>query len=75
MIISRQYSYASDLWALGVIIYQMLSDSLPFKGKNQDETFEKIKKGVFEMPQSIKPDAQDLIKKLLVVNPELRIGV
>ena len=52
----------------------MLSDSLPFKGKNQDETFEKIKKGVFEMPQSIKPDAQDLIKKLLVVNPELRIG-
>jgi serine/threonine protein kinase len=57
MVISRQYSFSSDLWALGVIIYQMLSDSLPFKGKNQDETFEKIKIGVFEMPQSINPVA------------------
>ena len=52
----------------------MLSASLPFKGRNQDETFEKIKKGVFEMPQSIDPVAQNLISKLLEINPEQRIG-
>ena len=74
MVTSRQYSFASDLWALGVIIYQMISDSLPFKGRNQDETFEKVKKGVFEMPQSINLVAQDLISKLLVLDPEQRIG-
>ena len=74
MVTSRHYSFASDLWALGVIIFQMLSDSLPFKGRNQDETFEKIKKGVFEMPQSINNVAQDLISRLLVLNPEERIG-
>jgi serine/threonine protein kinase len=70
MILSRQYSYASDLWALGVIIYQMFSASLPFKGKNQDETFELIKKGEFEMAREIPLAAQDLVRKLLVLNPE-----
>lgn len=53
----------------------MISGSLPFKGKNQDETFKQIQKGEFEMPQSINnPFAQDLISKLLVLNPEQRIG-
>lgn len=53
----------------------MISGSLPFNGKNQDETFKQIQKGEFEMPQSINnPFAQDLIDKLLVLNPEQRIG-
>lgn len=34
MLTQRESSYASDLWALGVIIYQFLADELPFKGKN-----------------------------------------
>jgi 3-phosphoinositide dependent protein kinase-1 len=66
MIETKQSTYSSDLWALGVIIYQMLSGKIPFKGKTQENTFEKIKSGVFEMDQSIPQIAQDLIKKLLV---------
>jgi len=33
MLIKREYSYSSDLWALGIIIYQLLADEVPFKGK------------------------------------------
>jgi serine/threonine protein kinase len=33
MLISKQSSYASDLWAVGVIIFQFLTSELPFKGK------------------------------------------
>jgi serine/threonine-protein kinase HSL1, negative regulator of Swe1 kinase len=65
MLTSRSFSYASDLWALGVIIYQMLTASLPFKGRSQDHTFELIKKGEYELPQDLSPDARDLIHKLL----------
>jgi len=34
MIESRQSFYASDLWAFGVLIYQLIFGQLPFKGKN-----------------------------------------
>lgn len=53
MVTRREYSYASDYWALGVIIYQCLTGKVPFKGKTQDDTFDLIKRGVFDMPQDM----------------------
>lgn len=50
MVAFRKYSYASDLWALGIILFRLFTGIVPFKGKNQDETFELITKGEFKMP-------------------------
>jgi len=38
----RDYSYASDIGALGIIILQMYTGFVPFKGKTQEKTFELI---------------------------------
>jgi len=40
MIESRTYSYASDLWAVGIMLFQFFTAKLPFRGKSQDETFD-----------------------------------
>ena len=74
MLESRQWSYATDLWALGIILFQFFAGKVPFKGKTQDETFELIKKCTFTIPSEIPKEAKDLISKLLKKVPEERIG-
>lgn len=74
MIDTKQCGFSGDLWAFGVILYQMFTGVVPFKGKTQEGTFGKIRKGLYEMPKTIPPVAQDLIRQLLVVQPELRLG-
>ena len=61
MLENRTYSYASDLWSLGVIIYQLFTTKVPFKGSCQEDTFDKIKNSVLKMPQNVPSDAADLI--------------
>jgi len=65
---------SSDFWALGCIIYQLLAGRPPFKGSNEYQTFQKIIKMEYELPDEIPDVAKDLIKKLLVEDPNHRIG-
>jgi len=62
MLEKREWSYTSDLWALGVIVYQMFTGNVPFKGKTQEKTFEIIQKGEFLMSDNIPESAKNLIK-------------
>jgi 3-phosphoinositide dependent protein kinase-1 len=65
---------ASDLWALGCIIYQMLTGQMPFRGASEYLIFQKILKLDYEFPQSFDKNAEDLVKKLLVIAPSGRLG-
>ena len=38
------YSFASDIWALGVMMFIMLIGKAPFVGKEVEDTYKKIKK-------------------------------
>jgi calcium-dependent protein kinase len=61
-----------------VILFILLVGHPPFYGKNDEETFQLVKKGEFTFPTEkwvkISEDAKDLVSKMLVVNPEQRIS-
>ncbi|CAG9793814.1 unnamed protein product [Diatraea saccharalis] len=64
----------SDLWALGCIIYQMISGLPPFRAATEFLTFQKILKMDYEFPEGFPADAKDLVEKLLVLDHTKRIG-
>jgi len=66
--------YSSDLWALGCIIYQLLSGRPPFRAANEYFIFQKIIKLEYEFPDGFPSEPQDLISKLLILDPKQRIG-
>ena len=63
-----------DLWAVGWIIYEMLSGVHPFQAHANYAIYESIMKWKYEMPKDIPSEAADIIKRLLVVNPFDRLG-
>lgn len=67
-------SYASDLWALGCIIYQMIVGNPPFIAESEHEIFQKIKKLDFNFPDTFGFHAKDLVEKLLVLDVSCRLG-
>ena len=47
IISSLPYTHASDMWALGCVLYELMTHSPPFTAKTQMGLFQKIKDGTF----------------------------
>jgi len=71
----KGHSTAADWWSYGVLMFEMLTGSLPFQGSNRKETMTMILKAKLGMPQFLSPEAQSLLRALFKRNPANRLGV
>ncbi|KLU87633.1 AUR protein kinase [Magnaporthiopsis poae ATCC 64411] len=70
----KSYDEKVDLWSLGVLTYEFLVGEAPFED-TPTMTHRRIAKCDMTIPSFVSPEARDLIKKLLVLDPEKRLGL
>jgi len=74
MLQESKSSYASDLWALGCIVFHMASGIPPFKAGSEYLIFQKVLKLDYTFPDGFDERVKDFVEKLLVVEPGRRLG-
>mmetsp|Transcript_144708 Transcript_144708/g.360733 ORF Transcript_144708/g.360733 Transcript_144708/m.360733 type:complete len:558 (-) Transcript_144708:273-1946(-) len=74
-VISKKYDKMCDLWSCGVIMYALLSGSVPFNGNSDSEVLQKVREGIVRYGSEWSPlsdDAKSLVKRLLTRSPKDR---
>jgi serine/threonine protein kinase len=70
---NRDYDYTVDLWSMGVLLYEMLHGSSPFKGKTDADTMGNILQCNVVYRDGISEEAKCMMRSLLQKAPQQRI--
>ncbi|KAG6611266.1 AUR protein kinase [Phytophthora cinnamomi] len=75
MIRGEKYDESVDIWAIGIIMYELLVGKPPFEAPGQNETIELITEGPLHVPPMVSLSAKDLITRILQKLPEKRLSL
>ena len=70
----KEYTFAVDWWAFGVITYQMNFQQQPFRGEDEDEIYDAILGEDPLTPLHSQPNTIEICRRLLAKAPEQRLG-
>jgi len=76
VVLKKGHGPQTDLWALGVLVYELVEGRPPFAGETSLQTYQLILRGMdcAEFPDYVSPAAQDIIRSLCRRNPQERLG-
>jgi aurora kinase len=62
-----------DIWCIGVLLFELITGSVPFQGNDIDTLKNNILKLKISWPRDINTDAKNLISKILKLDPYARL--
>lgn len=78
LIYQEPYDEKIDIWAVGILTYELLTGSAPFTGQNEKDTYSNITGLDLQCNQiyeSVSVEAKDFISKILVTIPSKRMSL
>lgn len=74
LILERPYDHRSDVWALGVVLYELLALKHPFNAKDMKGLLQRILAVQYDpLPSTYSPELRDIVARMLVRDPAHRI--
>ncbi|KAG1698106.1 Serine/threonine-protein kinase SIK2 [Nymphon striatum] len=64
-----------DIWSLGVVLYVLVCGALPFDGNSLQMIRDRVLSGRFRIPFFMSEDCENLIRKMLVLDPTKRLTI
>lgn len=74
MLEGQSYDEAIDWWALGVMLYRLLTGTFPFDAEDEIDLALDILGAALYIPQFLTSDAEACLTKFLERTPQLRLG-
>ena len=65
----KNYGRGADIWSLGCLLYSFLTGRPPFDSPDLPQTFDRVKRLDYKIPDNVSPAARDLITRLLSGDP------
>lgn len=76
MVAGKKYNgFMIDIWSTGIILFAMICGFLPFEDPDNEKLFMKILECNLIFPNYVPALTRDMIKRLLVTDPERRIKI
>jgi len=73
---NKPYDKKSDIWSLGVLLYQIMTFKMPFNAQSLPLLSIKINRGVYSPPPSTySAEIKDILKKCLSLDPAKRPSI
>ncbi|CAD8158943.1 unnamed protein product [Paramecium pentaurelia] len=72
---NNQHTYQSDIWSLGITLYQLIHGYTPFKAQNEKELLLCYLNNPIQFNKEISPKLQAIISNMLTIDPQKRITI
>lgn len=74
ILLGTEHGYAADWWSVGVILFELLTGTPPFNSDHPERIFYNILNAKPSIPNEMSCEAQNMIKRFLIHDPNQRLG-
>ena len=75
MLLRKEHDHNVDLWCIGVMIFELINGKVPFNTKSKKDLEDSILRVKINWPTDMHPQAKDLVKRILHLNPQNRMQI